>query len=57
MCDLYPDPKNGQEMFCMYRLHAVDPSKTLIRAAPRYPVVRHRCRYVKERIASEGQGY
>jgi len=39
----------------MYRLHAVDPSKTQIRAAPRYPVVRHRCRYVKERIASEEQ--
>jgi protein required for attachment to host cells len=25
-------------MFCGYRLHAVDPHKTLIRAAPRYPV-------------------
>lgn len=26
-------------MFCGYRLHAVGPHKTLIRAAPRYPVV------------------
>lgn len=32
----------GQEMFCMYRLHAIDPSKTLIRALPRYPSVRQR---------------
>jgi len=42
-------------MFCGHRPHAVDVPKTLIRAAPRYPVVRHRCRYVKERIASEEQ--
>jgi hypothetical protein len=34
---LEDSPNLGQEMFCIYRLHADGLSKTLIRAAPRYP--------------------